>query len=66
MGRLSQTEAAATTQITLNDAGDHLLPSGRVFVVDACRTGSPDRFIVRSDELLTAFLELEEQLHRAG
>ena len=41
----------------LNDAGSTL------FVVDANRDDGT-RYIVRSDELLTAFLELEEQLRR--
>jgi hypothetical protein len=33
--------------------------AGKLFVVDAHRSGSRGRFVVRSDELLTAFLELE-------
>jgi hypothetical protein len=33
--------------------------AGKLFVVDAHRSDSHRRFIVRSDELLTAFLELE-------
>lgn len=39
--------------------------AGRVFIVDAHRSDSPARFIVHSDELLTAFLELEEQVRGA-
>lgn len=35
--------------------------AGKVFIVDAHRSDRPGRIIVRSDELLTAFLELEEQ-----
>ncbi len=39
--------------------------AGHVFIVDAHRAGSPAGFIVRSDQLLTAFLELERQLRQA-
>jgi hypothetical protein len=33
--------------------------AGKLFAVDAHRSDSRSRFVVRSDELLTAFLELE-------
>jgi hypothetical protein len=33
--------------------------AGKLFVVDAHRCDSRGRFVVRSDELLTAFLELQ-------
>ncbi len=33
--------------------------AGKLFVIDAHRTDLRGRFVVRSDELLTAFLELE-------
>jgi hypothetical protein len=39
--------------------------AGQVFIVDAHRADSPARFIVRSDQLLTAFLELEQQLRQS-
>jgi hypothetical protein len=35
--------------------------AGKLFVVDAHRSDSRGRFIVRSDELLSAFLELERE-----
>lgn len=36
--------------------------AGKLFIVDAHRDGT--RFIVRSDELLTAFVELEHAVRR--
>ncbi|MBA3964081.1 MAG: hypothetical protein H0X40_19585 [Chthoniobacterales bacterium] len=40
--------------------------AGRIFIVDAHRANSGERFIIHSNEPLTAFLELEEQLRRAA
>jgi hypothetical protein len=38
---------------------EHVTSAGLIYCVDAYRDGK--RFIVKSDELLTAFLELEGQ-----
>jgi hypothetical protein len=40
--------------------------AGKLFVVDSHRDDSHGRFIVRSDELLSAFLELEQATGRRG
>jgi hypothetical protein len=37
----------------------HDVNAGKLFIVDAHRADSRGRFIVRADDLLTAFLELE-------
>jgi hypothetical protein len=42
----------------------HDMQTGKLFVVDAQRSDSRGRFIVRSDELLTAFLELQQATRR--
>ncbi|MBA3353655.1 MAG: hypothetical protein H0U23_14760 [Blastocatellia bacterium] len=38
----------------------HDVHAGELLVLDAHRAHARDRFVVRSDELLNAFLELEQ------
>lgn len=38
----------------------HAVNAGKLYVVDAHRADVKGRFVVRSDELLTAFLQLEQ------
>lgn len=39
----------------------HLTKHGFLWCVDAYKTGDPRKFVVKAEELTTAFLELERQ-----